>query len=256
MAKKKSAAGISKPLVRKRPEEPEIIEGLPEWMATFSDMVTLLLTFFVLLLTFANQDLVKFKIVAGSVKEAFGVQTEDAKASYAPYSPTRFERKEMPLDVKQKKLLDLVLGVKAVIEGDAARDKAVKVTTDQNGVLQRVDNAAMFAPGSTELSPRALPILDRVGKLLKERNVDVVISGHTDTQPAASADYPSNWELSSARAARALRYLTEKWGIDPGRMKAAGYAGSRPLVPNDTEDNRARNNRVELYFHARGAENW
>ncbi len=255
---KKQPIDIEKapPPREKKTVDPPAEEGLPGWMATFADMVTLLLTFFVLLLSFANQDIVKFKMAMGSVKQALGSQKEDVQALYAPYSPAKYERKEIKLTKEDKKLLDLILGIKAVVEGETAEDKSSRVSTDSNGVMQRVDNAAMFRPGSTELTPEAEKILDRVIRVLKQKNVDIVIGGHTDDAPFASADYPSNWELSSARAARALRYLVEKGGIDPMRLKAAGYAGSRPLVPNDSPENRARNNRIEIYYHAPGAEGW
>lgn len=80
--------------------------------------------------------------------------------------------------------------------------------------------------------------------------------GHTDDIPVRSAKYPSNWELSAARAAAALRYIVEKGGINPSRLKAVGYAGTRPLVPNTSEANRAINRRVEFYFHRPRVEGW
>ncbi len=257
MAKKVSIDGAKAPPPRKKKSvDPPVDEGLPGWMATFADMMTLLLTFFVLLLSFANMDIVKFKSAMGSVKQAMGMQKRDIQALYSPYSPAKYERKEIELTKRDKKLLDLVLGVKALVEGETAQDKSSRISTDTNGVMQRVDNAAMFAPGSAELTPGAKDILDRVINVLKQKNVDIIIGGHTDDQPFSSADYPSSWELSSARAARALRYLVEKGGIDPSRLKAAGYAGSRPLVPNDSPENMRRNNRIEIYYHAPGAEGW
>ncbi len=254
--KKKEEAEEQPVVIAKEKPAPPGEEGLPLWMATYSDMVTLLLTFFVLLLTFANMDAQKFKESMGSIQKALGIQAKDVMALEVPYSSEKYERKDIELTKKERKILDLMLGVKALIENELENDKSTTVSHDPDGVMQRVNGEAMFSPGSATLKPESKRLLDVVAKVMKKTNVNLVISGHTDDRPLESSRFPSNWELSAARAAAALRYLTEEHGIDPGRMKAVGYAGTRPLVPNDSEQNRERNNRVDFHYQRPDLGNW
>ncbi len=236
-------------------EECRCEEGLPGWLATFADLMSLLLTFFVLLLSFSNQDVQKFRDMMGSIKDAFGVQVQRKQADYIAFSPSQFERKDIKIDQDTRMLLGMVLKLKAVLEENKLLKKNVDVTSDDNGVLIRVSSGVMFKPGSAVLKPEAYPVLNEVIKLLKENNFDVIVRGHTDDTPAG-ANFPSNWELSAARAAAALRYIVEKGGINPSRLKAVGYADTRPLVPNTSPSNRALNRRVEFYFHRPQVEGW
>jgi len=231
-------------------------EGLPPWMATFADLVTLLMCFFVLLLSFANQDLANFRTLMGSIKDAFGVQTERPEATFAAYSPTRLEKKGVKLDQNQKVVLDLTMQLRALIEEDTELKKSAGVTAEREGVLVRVESAFLFDAGKAELKPNAEAVLSRVLSILKEYNFNCVIRGHTSDQEGDSGTYPSNWELSAARAAATLRYLVNKGGIDARRLKAVGYAGTRPLVPNDREKDRMRNRRVEFLLHRPETQTW
>ncbi len=116
----------------------------------------------------------------------------------------------------------------------------------------------MFAPNSAVLKPEAAKILDGVTNILLNQKVDLVIRGHTDDTENGSGLYPSKWELSAARAAAALRYILAKGdgAIAATRLRAAGYADSRPLVPIIDEDSRAVNRRVEFYYHSPEVQTW
>jgi chemotaxis protein MotB len=218
-------------------------------MTTFADMVTLLLCFFVLLLSFANQDVEKFRDMLGSVQDAFGVQQERRQDVHIAYSPTLANRKDLNLKVEQRKQLVLSQMIKDMVNKDPAIKKQVQVNAENGGVLFRVKDQVIFKPGSTEFTAGAYRALDKVIKVLKEHTYDLIVEGHTaDTKEKGNRLYPSNWELSSARAAAALRYIMEKGQIPAKRLKAVGYAGTRPLVPNDSEVNRNRNRRVEFFF--------
>lgn len=231
-------------------------EGLPPWLATFADLVTLLMCFFVLLLSFANQDVAKFRTLMGSVKDAFGVQTERPEATHAAYSPTRLEKKGVNLNQEQKVVLDLTMQLRALIEEDTELKRSTGVSAEREGVLVRVEAAYLFKEGEAKLSAEAPKVLANVLKILSEYNFNCVIRGHTADVDTGTGIYPSNWELSAARAAAALRYLVEQGGIDPRRLKAVGYAGTRPLVPNDKEVDRVRNRRVEFLLHRPEMETW
>jgi chemotaxis protein MotB len=223
-------------------------DGLPEWLATFGDLMSLLLTFFILLLSFANMDLQKFKDMMGSIRDAFGVQTDRPMDTYVAYSPSRYEREEVKLDSESRKIMQLSLQISAMFQEDQELAKQAQVTPDDKGVLVRVGSGALFAPGSAKLKPEASRVLEEVITILVNFNFDVVVRGHTDDSEPLGG-FGSYWELSAARAAAALNYIITRGHIAPSRLKAVGYADTRPLMPNTSEANRATNRRVEFYFH-------
>ncbi|WP_319763987.1 OmpA family protein [Maridesulfovibrio sp.] len=243
-------------IIKPKNTEPPPEEGLPPWMATFADMVTLLLCFFVLLLSFANNDLEKFKELLGSLKDAFGVNIERQEADYLALTPSDLKRKEVKMDSNDKRLLGLVLRIKALLDEEDATRKSSGVKADQDGVLVSTDSAALFHPGTAKLTPDAYKVLDKVISILKDHNYNLVVRGHTDNKEVHSRKFPTNWELSSARAASALRYIVEKGGIAPKRLKAVGYADTQPLVKNDTPANRRKNRRLEFFYHKPARDSW
>ncbi len=235
---------------------PPAEEGAPGWMVTFADLMSLLLTFFILVLSFANMDIVRFRDMLGSIQQAFGVQVKRRDADYVAFSPTQFERKDIEISRENEQILSMVVQLRTILQDDETLQKSSGVEADDQGLVLRVDNATLFNPGSAELRPEAKQALDAVIRILRDYNMNLVIRGHTDDVPFRSAQYPSNWELSAARSAAALRYILEYGGFSPTRLRAVGYAGSRPLVPNNTEENRKRNNRVEFYYHSPDTVSW
>lgn len=240
----------------RKQDDPPCEEGLPPWMATFADMMSLLLCFFVLLLSFAQQDANKFKTLMGSIKEAFGVQIKRKEAPFAAFSPSDFERKEVELDQENKELLGMVLEIKNFVLQDPDLKKTAKITTDDAGVIIRVPTSTIFEPDSAKPLPDAANKLATVIRIMKERNLNLVVRCHTSDNVIQNSLYPTNWELSSARAATTLRILMQAGGIAPSRMKAVGYADSQPLLPNNTDENRAVNSRMEFYFHTPSVQSW
>ena len=245
---------------RKPPEDPPGDEGLPPWMATFADMVTLLLCFFVLLLSFAQQSEEKFRDALGSLKGAFGVRevraVSDEMAQFNTSSEAT-EKMASSISHDQRLLLSVVMRVKSMLEKlDVKLKEGAGVSADRDGVVFRASSAALFKENTAELKPEAAKVLDAVVKILKDYKLNIVVRGHTDDRPIHTAKYPSNWELSAARAAVALDYLINKGGIEINRAKAVGYADTRPEVPNDTEADRLRNQRVEFYMHMPQRDAW
>lgn len=238
-------------LPQKPPDKPPHDEGLPPWMATFADMVTLLLCFFVLLLSFANQDMDKFKDALGSLRDAFGVRVIRAKSDdMALMSTTATMREKMAEITKEDRvLLGMVMRIKSQLSEDPELQKGTGVSADKNGVTFRVEGANLFKPGTAKLRPGADVYLDKVIAILKDYKLNLVVRGHTDNKENSTAQFPSNWELSSARAASALVYIMEEGDIAINRLRAVGYAHTRPVVSNNNKENRKKNQRVEFYFH-------
>ncbi len=236
--------------------EPPQEEGLPAWMATFADMVTLLLTFFVLLLSFSNQDIQMFRDIMGSIQDAFGARIERKKDKFMTINPSYVEQ-EGKITPKENKILQgIAVRVKSALKIDPEMSKTTGVVSDKDGVLVKMDSNAMFDPGSAKLTPDGQKFLNVIYAILRDFKYNLVVRGHTDDRETPSRAYPSNWELSAARASAALRYLMEKGGINPSRVKAVGYAGTRPLAPNDSPANRARNNRVEFFVYRPSIDAW
>ncbi|HJL15028.1 MAG TPA: flagellar motor protein MotB [Sandaracinaceae bacterium LLY-WYZ-13_1] len=228
-------------------DEEEVEEGAPAWMATFSDMATLLLTFFVLLLSFANMDIVQFRTMMGSVREAFGVQHE---------SPGDFQaRADTPISVapggspSNPSVLPNAPTMARLREelNERGLETVVEVEATERGVALRIRDAVLFGSGSADLLPEARPLLAQIAELSTEFTRELSIEGHTDDRPISTVRFPSNWELSAARATAVLRFLSET-GEAPESMSIAGYADTRPVADNDSVEGRARNRRVEFVF--------
>jgi chemotaxis protein MotB len=117
------------------------------------------------------------------------------------------------------------------------------------GVIIRVKGQLFFAAGSAELLERSYPMLNEIGAILLAFPYNITVEGHTDDQPIHTERFPSNWELSTARAISVMRYLSERRGVPAARMGVAGYADIHPVVPNDSPEHRAANRRVEFVFH-------
>lgn len=234
-------------------ESPPQEAGIPAWMATFADMVTLLLCFFVLLLSFTNQDITNFRIMMGSVQEAMGVQTEDESALSAPYAESGFQERRSVRENRQ--IVELGARLKQFIRAKDLSSMA-RVSSDKSGVMLRFDNSAMFNRGAAELTAKAKQGMKVVIDGMENKDFNLIIRGHTDGDQVESRLYNSNWELSAARAARCLRYILEHSSIEAKRMKAVGYASAKPILPSTTEANKRVNRRVEFFYLPVGRSKW
>lgn len=252
-------AAIEEQLEKRKPSEPPHDEGLPGWMATFADMVTLLLCFFVLLLSFAEQSEEKYRDALGSLKGAFGAKELRAVSDDMALFSTSKAAKDLASKIShdERLLLGVVMRIKSLMEEEDVKLKeGAGVTADRDGVVFSANSSAMFKPGSAELSEGAERILDNVIRVLKDYKLNLVVRGHTDDRPISTQKYPSNWELSAARAAVALDYIVNKGDIEISRAKAVGYADTRPAAPNDSLENRKKNQRVEFYLHMPQRDAW
>ncbi|MBG0789386.1 MAG: OmpA family protein [Desulfovibrionaceae bacterium] len=227
--------------------------GIPPWMATFSDMMTLLLCFFVLLLSFTNQDVANFKTIMGSIQEALGVQKEDPGAFSAPYADTSFKERRSVRE--NREIVELGARIKKSIRSRDLTSMA-RVSSDKSGVMLRLNNKSLFARGSAELTEEAKKGLQVVIDAMENSDFNLIIRGHTDSVLPASSMYNSNWDLSAARAARCLRFILENSSVPASRMKAVGYADAKPVLPSTSEENRRINRRVEFFYLPKGRTKW
>jgi chemotaxis protein MotB len=214
--------------------------GAPAWMVTFGDMMTLLLCFFVLLLSFSNLESERFKIVAGYIREAFGVQIQ-RHYTEIPAGDTvvkvEMEQKSVEGAMLQKELVYVLQNLDLDAMGKAELEK--------EGVRLRLDGSLLFSPGQAVLRSEAHEFLRYVADIIKKKQLEAVVEGHTDNQPIDSPRFPSNWELSAARASAVVRYFISQ-GIDGASLQAVAYADTRPRTENYTAEGRRKNRRVEI----------
>ncbi|NEP77091.1 MAG: OmpA family protein [Okeania sp. SIO3B3] len=248
-----NTAELDIPIPKKPEGAPPAQEGAPSWMVTFADLMSLLLCFFVLLLSFSSQNTAKFEKILGSLKYAFGVVKDPNDFNFATM-PGRSLEMEKELSQEQKQVLGLVMILKRVLEQEPDLEHMASVSTERSGANMRIQSGVLFEENSAKLTPQAKQVLEKVRAVLTSRNFNLAVRGHTDNS-AISGIYGSNWELSAARAAVAAQYLIES---DPAlykaRVKAVGYADARPLVPNSDAKNKFQNRRLEFYFHKPDAE--
>lgn len=254
--------------------------GAPAWLATFADLMSLLMCFFVLLLSMASMDVVKFKHVADSLKEAFGAQrlipvddipmgTSVVMQHFTPaqIEPTPLEEikqtTQQQSDALKEQLESMEEAKKRVIEQtlEEIKEEAEEikkklkseieqglVTIDTQGyrIVIRINEKGSFASASAVLQPGFEPVMNKITESVAESKGKVVVSGHTDDVPIKTIMYRSNWELSAARAVTVAQYMLEKQQIDPHRFLIEGHADTHPLVPNTSSENRGVNRRVEI----------
>jgi len=194
-----------------------------DWMVTFADMVTLMLAFFVLLAAISKVDPVLFEQVkAGMAK---GIGQRDI---------------ERPIEALRNDITAAIDLMKV--------DDVVGLGMDQQGLVIDFASTAFYEPGSAELRPETLPVLQRMAVTLastKYRNFQIEVQGHTDDTPINTPVYPSNWELSAARATRVVRFLEDQ-GVNSQRLRAVGMADTAPKVPNTAPDGTPLPNNQEI----------
>ena len=228
----------------------------PGWMATFGDLMSLLLTFFVLLMSFASMDVRRFAAVVGSMRDAFGVQqqhpglVESLSTSLVDLSKTESSPflEVLPMRVRvPEREQDLLRRLEMTV-AEQGLERLVDVEDTERGIVIRMPGQLLFDSGSAELRPESLVFLREISELVRAMPHPVAIEGHTDATPAGVGRFETNWNLSSARAVSALRFLIEVGGIEASRLRATGFAHTRPLAPNRSPEERALNRRVEIVF--------
>jgi chemotaxis protein MotB len=234
-------------------------ENAERWLLTYADLITLLMVFFVVMYSLGRADVAKFARLQAALQRAFN--TEVLKGSV----PTSLKGQDgagdpssildggsslpQPPASADGQLISTVEDLRKAINQlpppmQARAQVDVGATTD--GVVISLAGNVLFDSGKADLRPEGLKLLDTLTNRLRVMPNDLRIEGHTDDTPISTPLYPTNWELSSARATSVARYFSERGGIAPERLTAAGYGEFRPAAPNTTRDGRARNRRVDI----------
>jgi chemotaxis protein MotB len=257
-------------------EEPR---GVPAWVMTFADLMTLLMCFFVLLLSFSEMDIAKFKQLSGSMKDAFGVQAEievktipkGTSVVAQEFSPGKPEQtpfnavRQFTIDSNRNTLDALDRELKEIEETRAharrlrmalqeeIKNGDVSIQTEGMKVIIHIMENASFDSGFADLRPAFRPVLNKIAKLIDNNSGQVTVSGHTDDVPIHNVRFRSNWELSTSRAVSVTHEILKAANIDAERVVVTGHADTRSRAPNDSAENRAKNRRVDISI-VRGSE--
>lgn len=209
------------------------------WLTTFNDMATLLMVFFVLLFAMGSLDVKRFKNFQNALQSAMGVLH---KGRHAPVGLISEAAKTEAQSTETSQ------------EPAASNDQFEQIQQTQGleakytprGIQLTLNDSLLFRSGSAILTAGGVNLLERVSRVIKPIGRRIRVEGHSDNVPIATARYPSNWELSTARAVNVVKYFIHQGRIDPRLLSAVGYADVKPKVPNDSEAQRAKNRRVEI----------
>lgn len=226
----------------------EVDTSAPRWLTTYADLVTNLLCLFVLLFAMSTLNVKKFRAALLSIQGALGVLPNEGTTIEEIMEEVPGLEQSLLEELARRDMEQLEAArqaLQSVIEQEGL-GASVSITMESRGLVLRFADTVLFDLGKADLKPVAKQILDKVSKVLKDLPNHVRVEGHTDNLPISTPQFPSNWELSCARATNVVRYLIEANGLSPERLSAAGYGEFRPVAPNDSEASRRLNRRVDL----------
>lgn len=216
------------------------------WITTYADMVTLVLAFFVLLFSMSTIDMQRFDLALLSMQQALG---------FMPGGRTVFveELQDMSELKRQQQIRTLEFfqlnEVRQKVEATliaSGRGGEATFSMEERGLVIRFADSVLFPSSQAVLTPEARDVLDDVAVVLREIRNHIRVEGHTDNRAINTPQFPSNWELSTARATNVLRYLLEVYGLSPHKLSAAGYGEYRPVATNETWEGMQQNRRVDI----------
>ncbi len=261
--------------------EEEENKGPAAWVVTFADLMSLLMCFFVLLLSFSEIDAMKFKQIAGSLQAAFGVQRDipaidvpmgtspifddfspgipeptpidevrQATTEEAPQLDTLREQLDTVIDQRIEQIhseqISTATDSLSELLNEEILDGKVSILSDRKRIIIRVEERGSFPSGSADMTFEFEDMLLKVSDVLARIPGEITVEGHTDDIPISTARFRSNWDLSAARASSVANALLHKGAVDSNRLRVQGYAETRPRASNDFPDTRALNRRVEI----------
>ena len=228
---------------------------MERWLVSYADFITLMFAFFVVMYSLSSVNEGKYKVLAESLVHAFSNPSEFIKRE----SPSMLGTKVIPQRTAiikkpsresrakreaRRKMKNIALDISRVLE-PLVKEGYVNINQSERGVSIEINASILFSPGEANLAPGSIKALTAVGKVLAKLPNAIQVEGYTDNIPIHTLQFPSNWELSTARASSVVRLFTEN-GVVPSHLVAVGYADNHAVAPNDTPEGRARNRRVTV----------
>ena len=243
-----------------------------DWMTTYSDMVTLLLTFFVMLFAMSTVDKVKFERISTSIRNAFMIQQSGGGGLLETNRGNQVDNVYDDLntvdnivalinsnvetgevyepnsgigEAGEYQIDDLKEEIGRTIQEMEMQDD-VRIIDGTNFIILRFDSVLLFDLGKADIRPSSIEALKKIGSMLNKLDNQIIVQGHTDDLPINTEQFPSNWELSTRRATNVVRFFIEECGVEPSRLTATGNAEFKPVKPNDSDENRQQNRRIDI----------
>lgn len=220
------------------------------WLITYADLITLLMVFFIVMYAMSTVNHKKYESLASSLQIAFN-------SGSGQNVVTNFQGEAILASMKTQlndggvrtsednELRAVEKQTREYIEKNEL-EKSIRLALTERGLVISLVDTVLFPSGQAELTPQAKLILNKLAGIIAKVPNQIRIEGHTDNIPISNTRFPSNWELSTARATQLVAYFVEKHGLPPQNLSAAGYSEYRPIVPNNSEANRALNRRVDI----------
>lgn len=245
-------------------KEPEPHVNHERWLVSYADFITLLFAVFVVLYAMGQSDKKKVEEVMQAIQQSFGMASAGATApkvnviasqaitvipslkpelTISPMGRTRSGQAKTRAE--EKDFRQIKSAVDAYLIKQGAQSK-VTLEITRRGLIVSLKEAGFFNSGQANIKPEAYEMINTIAEVMTQYNNPMRLEGHTDNVPINTAQFPSNWELSTARATNGLKYLLKNFNVDANKISATGYAEFRPIADNATPDGRARNRRVDL----------
>lgn len=248
-------------MARRRKEEEH--ENHERWLVSYADFITLLFAFFVVMYAISSVNEGKYRVLSDSISSAFRNIPGSSVGAMVEVNPSAPVPVTIP--IKRPQVANLKTDVNRERNRELLRNKAkeitealaplvqkgqVRVTEGALGISVEINASVLFDSGEARLQPLARQALTAVGQILATTDFPIVVEGHTDNAPISTPLYPSNWELSGARAASVVRLFIDT-GVAPQRLTATGFADQRPVADNASPEGRQRNRRVAINMESR-----
>jgi chemotaxis protein MotB len=231
----------------------ECVQKIAPWMATFADLVTLLMCFFVLLFAMSTTQEETFKELIQSLRSALGVQEvpmTGTREGLTMINEPESKKDNAAVDeiggMIKKELDEIISDVKELVVFNNLQG-LVNVKETDDGAIITVSDLVLFKPGQTQMAPKGLKIMKKLTTVLRQFRYPIKIVGHTDNIPIKNGKFGSNWDLSSARASNVVKFLIAN-RLNPTLLAAQGMAEFHPVATNDTRAGRSKNRRVEIIY--------
>lgn len=253
-------------------KEPEKHANHERWLVSYADFITLLFAVFVVLYAMGQSDKKKVEEVMQAIQQSFGMATAGATApkvnviasqSITVIPSLKPDIKVAPMGkartgqaksrAEEKDFRQIKSAVEAYLVKQGAQNK-VTLEITRRGLIVSLKEAGFFNSGQATIKPEAYDLINTIAEVMTQYNNPLRVEGHTDNVPISTSQFPSNWELSTARATNGLKYLLRNFDVDANKISATGFAEYRPIADNATAEGRAKNRRVDLVMLSAEAE--
>lgn len=247
-------------LKNKRRRSDDSSDNHERWLVSYADFITLLFAFFVVMYAVSSVNEGKYRVLSSSLVNAFKSNQSPSSPPSSEFSPLQNQHPNQgdPIKLtenmsvhkakKQEKMKGMAKNILNALE-PLVKDGQVRVTQNALGISVEINASVLFSPGQARLAESSSLTLQAIANQIKGHEHEIRVEGHTDNLPIHTENYPSNWELSSARASSVIRLFVEN-GVEPHRLTAIGHGENKPIEGNETLEGRKRNRRVTIMILA------